>query len=74
MSIRQIRLNSIEVIKDRIVSYKGKKINLVLANNTSVYGELMAVESEGVVIKNQRLREVRLPWSNIIELYFDQIV
>ena len=74
MSIRQIRLNSIEIIKDKIAAYKGQKINLVLANSTSVYGELVAVESVGVVIKNQRLKEVHLSWNNIVELYFDQTV
>ena len=74
MSIRQIRLNSLEKIRENIATYKGKKINLVLSNRTSVYGELLAVENDGVVMKNQGLRKLNISWSEISELYFDLVV
>ena len=74
MSIRQIRINSQEKIKETIGAHKGSKINLVLVNQTSVLGDLIAVETDGVVIRNQGLRKVRLKWNEIAELYFDQIV
>jgi hypothetical protein len=74
MSIRQIRINSLEKIKETIGTYKGSKINLVLVNNTSVLGDLISVEADGVVLRNQRLKKVRLKWDEITELYFDQIV
>jgi hypothetical protein len=74
MSIRQIRINSLEKIKETIGSYKGSKINLVLVNNTSVLGDLISVEADGVVLRNQRLKKVRLKWNEITELYFDQII
>jgi ribosome maturation factor RimP len=74
MGIRQIRLNSLEKIRENIAAYKGKKINLVLSNRTSVYGELLAVESNGVIMKNQGLKKMNIAWSDISEMYFDKVV
>jgi hypothetical protein len=74
MSIRQIRINSLEKIKETIGAYKGSKINLVLGNSTSVLGELISVEAEGVTLRNQRMKKIHLKWNEITELYFDQIV
>jgi hypothetical protein len=73
MSIRQHRFDTIAVIKNKIGDLKGKKITIVLANNTAVMGELKSVESEAVVIMNGRLRNNRFLFSEIKELYFDQI-
>lgn len=74
MGIRQIRLNSMEKIRGNIGSYKGKKINLVLSNKTSVYGELLAVENDGIVVQNQGLKKLNITWNDISEVYFDQVV
>lgn len=74
MSIRQQRLDSIDKIKGKIGELKGKKITLVLSNNTSVLGELKEVSTDNVVLMNGRLRNNRFPFKEIKELYFDQIV
>lgn len=72
MSIRQIRLNSIEQIKSRVREFEGKRIQVILSNNTSMYGELKSVEALGIVMENQRLKRNLLPFDTITEIYFDQ--
>lgn len=72
MSIRQIRLNSIEQIKSRVREFEGKRIQVILSNNTSMYGELKSVEALGIVVENQRLKRNLLPFDTITEIYFDQ--
>lgn len=74
MSIRQQRLDSLDKIKGKIGELKGKKITLVLSNNTSVLGELKEVGADQVVLMNGRLRNNRFSFKEIKELYFDQIV
>lgn len=74
MSIRQIRLTSQEKIRENVAGYKGKKINIVLTSNTSVYGELLEVNAGGIVMLNQRLKKMPFKWNEIAELYYDQIV
>ena len=74
MSIRQHRLDSIEKIKAKIGELKHRKITLVLANSTAVLGELREVSAEDVVLRNGRLRNNRFSFSEIRELYFDEIV
>ena len=74
MSIRQHRIDSPQKIREKIAAFKGKKITLVLANNTSVLGELREVLPESVVIINGRLKKTEFHFSDIKELYFDEIV
>jgi hypothetical protein len=74
MSIRQRRLNTAEKIKEEVKNLQGKKITLVLANNTSVFGELAKAESDGLVMINGRLKKNHFPFPTIKELYFDEIV
>jgi hypothetical protein len=63
-----------EKIRSRIGELKGKKITLVLSDNTAVFGELRDVGDDDVVLMNGRLRNNRIPFKTIKELYFDQIV
>jgi small nuclear ribonucleoprotein (snRNP)-like protein len=74
MSIRQIRLNSTDQIKSRIREFEGKRIQVVLSNNTSIYGELKAVEELGIVLENRRMKKNLLQFDSITEIYFDQQV
>jgi hypothetical protein len=77
MSIRQHRIDSIEKIKARIREYLGKKITLVLSNQTSVLGELKSVEGEEIqllVIVNGWSKTIKISFPQIKELYFDQVL
>jgi small nuclear ribonucleoprotein (snRNP)-like protein len=72
MSIRQIRLSSIDQIKSRIREFEGKRIQVVLSNSTAIYGELKSVEALGIVLENRRMKRNLLPFDTITEIYFDQ--
>ena len=74
MSIRQIRLNSIEQIRKRIGEFKGKTINVVLSNQTAMLGELKEIHDDAIILENRRLKKNRFLFDEISELYFDQIV
>ena len=74
MSIRQHRINVPEKVREKIRDLKGKKITLVLADNTSVLGELKEIEADGVILVNGRLRKNKFSFESIKELYFDQVV
>jgi hypothetical protein len=74
MSIRQHRLNTEALIRSRIADFKGKKINIVLTNKTSVLGKLKSVDELGFVLENGRQKNVRFSFQEVSELYFDQIV
>lgn len=72
MSIRQIRLNEIEQIKSRVREFQGKRIQVILSNNTSAYVELKSVEPHGIIVENRRFKRKLLPFETITEIYFDQ--
>lgn len=74
MSIRQIRINSQEQIRQRMKEFIGKKIQLVLTDQTSALGELERVESDGIILVNGRMKKNRIGYTQISELYFDQII
>jgi hypothetical protein len=74
MSIRQIRLNSTEKIRQRMPEFKGSKINIILTDQTAMMGELISLDEEGIVLENRRLKKNRFLYRDIAELYYDQIV
>ena len=49
----------------------GKKINIVLTNDTVVFGELKEANTSDIQLLNMRLKKVRYPFANITEIYFD---
>ena len=74
MSIRQIRINSQEQIRQRVKEYVGKKIHFVLMDQTSGVGKLIRVDNDGIVFENGRLKQHRILYGQISEIYFDQII
>jgi hypothetical protein len=74
MSIRQHRTDSPEKIRQKIAGLKGRKITVVLANNTSVLGELRSVSDDSIEIMNGRLVTNRYLLREVKELYFDETV
>jgi len=71
MSTKQLRLSDPALIKEKIGTLIGKKISIVLADDTSVFGELCAVLGANIQIMNMRLRRNIYPISNIAEVYVD---
>jgi hypothetical protein len=77
MSIRQHRFDSSEKIRSNIGKYQGKKITLVLSNQTSVLGELVSVKENEIVLRvivNGFTKNIHFEYGDIRELYYDQVV
>jgi hypothetical protein len=71
--MKQLRISDPEQIKSKAASFLGKKINIVLVDNTAVFGELKEVNSNEIHIMNMRLKKVKYLLSSIAELYVDSI-
>jgi hypothetical protein len=54
--------------------FVGKKVNIVLSDNTAVFGELKKVSDSEIVLMNMRLEKIRYPLNSITEIYLDTIV
>ena len=74
MSIRQIRISSPETIRARIGEFKGKTIQVVLESSIATLGVLKDIDEKGIVLENRRLKKNRYSFSEITEIYFDQVV
>ena len=71
MGTKQLRINDPEQIRSRVGIFLGKKINIVLQDNTVVFGELKRVNSTEIQLRNMRLKVVKYPFSEIAEIYID---
>ena len=71
MGTRQLRLNDPDQIQKNINRFLGKKINVVLTDNTVVFGELKAVNALDIQVLNMRLKKVLCSFKEITEVYLD---
>ena len=71
---KQLRINNADEIRRRISEFAGKKINVVLADNRVIIGELNEITPDGIYLKNMRLKKVFFTFSELSEIYFDTIV
>jgi len=71
MGTKQLRINDPEQIRSRVGIFLGKKINIVLQDNTVVFGELKSVNGTEIQLRNMRLKVVKYPFSEIAEIYID---
>lgn len=71
MGTKQLRLSDPEQIKSRIRNFLGKKINIVLLDNTVMFGELKEVNSSEILLLNMRLKKISYPLIKISEVYLD---
>lgn len=67
-------MNSVDQIKTRIREFEGKRVQVVLSNNTAFYAKVKSVSENGIVVENGRLKKNLLPFNSIAEIYFDQPV
>lgn len=61
-------------IRSRASDLVGKKITLVLRDNTVQTGEVESLVNEGLVMRNMRLKKSEYPFKHIAEIYFDTVV
>jgi len=71
MRARQLRLSSLDSIKKNVPGLINKKLNIVLSDQTVILGELKSIESDGLLVKNMRLKKIHLPYTYIAEIIFD---
>jgi acetyl-CoA carboxylase carboxyltransferase component len=73
MGTKQLRISDPEQIKIKAGTFLGKKINIVLLDNTVVFGKLKEVSSDDILMLNMRMKKVKYPFSSIAELYVDSL-
>ena len=73
MSTKQLRISDREQIKSKAATFLGKKINIVLLDNTVVFGQLKEVSGTEILLLNMRMKKVKYPFSSIAELYIDSL-
>jgi hypothetical protein len=73
MGTKQLRISDPEQIKIKAGTFLGKKINIVLMDNTVVFGKLKKVSSDDILLLNMRMKNVKYPFSSISELYIDSL-
>lgn len=71
MSRKQLRISDPTQLKQRSGEFINKKINIVLKDNTVLFGEVKKVDEDQVYMMNMRLKTIRLPLSTILEFYVD---
>jgi predicted metal-dependent hydrolase len=71
MSTKQLRLSDAAQIRKRVAEFVGKKINIVLTDNTAMFGELTDVNATEIKLQNMRRKKMTYRIDTIAELYFD---
>jgi hypothetical protein len=71
MSTRQLRLNTPDEIRKRLGQFTGKKINIVLSDQTVCLVILLGFDGSVLKVSNMRLKTTSIPLSRISEIYFD---
>lgn len=71
MSKKQIRISGADEVKKRLPTLTNESVNLVLRNNTVVFGILEEVRDDHVVVSNMRKKKMRVAFDTIVEAYTD---
>lgn len=73
MGTRQTRISDPAQIRERIRAFAGKKINIVLTDNTAMVGVLVQVRENEITLQNMRLKNITYSLNTIAEIYFDTL-
>jgi len=71
MRTKQLRLSDSVQIRQRMNEFLGRKLNIVLADRTVMFGELKKVLDDHIVLSNMRLENIQYPFQSIVEVYLD---
>ncbi|HEX5167907.1 MAG TPA: hypothetical protein VFW11_01950 [Cyclobacteriaceae bacterium] len=71
VSKKQIRILDQAILKERLPEFLNKKVNLILKDNTVVFGELKKIEDHALHVTNMRLKKIKLPLESIVEFFTD---
>jgi hypothetical protein len=70
---RQLRINDISKIKERIAQFTDKKITLVLHDGRVTTGMMKTRMADGVTLLNFRNKVMTFRFNDVAELYFDTL-
>ena len=71
MHMRQTRLSGPLQIRTHLAELVGKKINIVLHDNSVVFGELLSVLPNSIQVLNMRQRQMEIAINDMYELHVD---
>lgn len=71
MSKKQIRISGADEVKKRLSDLTTRSVNLVLRDNTVVFGILDEVRDDHVVVSNMRKKKMRVAVDTIVEAFTD---
>jgi len=71
---RQIRLDNPDLIKTRLAANIGSTIQVVLINGTISTGSVLRISTTSLILQNFRQKKMEFRFSEIAEVYMDQIV
>lgn len=71
MATRQRRIDGLEKIKAELPALMGQKATLVLKDRSAVFGTLVAMGPEGLVLANMRRQKHKIDLSSLVEIIID---
>jgi hypothetical protein len=71
MSTRQLRITNKDQIRQRLQEFSGKKINIVLNDQTVCLVTVEKSDGSVVTVENMRLKKTDIAIDTINEIYFD---
>lgn len=72
-STRQLRLNDISKIRERINEFGGKQITLVFHDGRTTTGKVEKISAEDLSMVNMRNKTMTFRFTDVAELYFDTL-
>jgi hypothetical protein len=71
MQKRLLRLSTQNQIRQHVTGFVGKKINIVLNDNTVVLAELLKFSESELRVQNMRRQELSVAFTDIYEIIID---
>ena len=71
MQKRLLRLSTQTQIRQQVAAFVGKKINIVLNNNTVVLAELLKFSDAELSVQNMRRQKLSVAFADIYEIIID---
>jgi hypothetical protein len=71
MQKRLLRLSTQTQIRQQVAGFVGKKINIVLNNNTVVLAELLKFSEAELSVQNMRRQKLSVAFADIYEIIID---
>ena len=71
MSKKQIRISGTDEVKKRLPTLTNRNVNLVLRDNTVVFGILKEVRDNQAIVSNMRMKKMAVAVDTIVDAFTD---